>query len=82
MYERGDVLTLSNNVNYVVVTTTTYENNNYVYLINEKDQTDIMFAKYQGEEFERVTDTNVIEKLLQLIMPEMKQIIAEAGMEQ
>lgn len=79
MYEMGDVITLSNNNNYVVVTTLEYNGKKYIYLVNENDNSDVMFCNYQGEEFEKETDNEVVEQLLQIILPEMSQIIDEAG---
>ena len=64
------------------VTTVSYEGDDYIYLINEVKQNDVMFCKYQGEEFEKVDNLELVEKLLNLILPEMKQIIAESKEEQ
>ena len=80
IYERGDILTLSGNVRYIVVTTLQYEGKDYIYLINENDKSDIMFCEYQGEEFEKVNDIKIVEQLLNIIVPEMKQIIEGIGM--
>ena len=77
MYERGDVLTLSNGVRYIVVTTVPYKDKNYIYLVNEENNADLMFCEYENEEFERVTDVNLVLKLAELISPEMNQILEE-----
>ncbi len=76
-YERGDVLTLSNNKNYVVVTTVTYEEKNYVYLIAEEDYSDVMFCECDGESFEKVYNAELIKKLLDLCKKDFEEILRE-----
>ena len=80
-YERGDILTLSNNVNYVVVTTVKFEEKDYVYLINQNNYDDVMFCEYYQTSFERVNDKELVDKLLEEILPDMKDIIEEYGKE-
>lgn len=67
MLSQGKVLTLNDNKKYSVVFTTSYENVNYVYLIDQDDYTNNMFCKYDNnDELEEINDPNIIEILLKL----------------
>ena len=78
-YEVGDILTLSNNAKYVVVTTVPYQGKNYVYLVNQDNNVDIMFCEYNDKTFEKVDDFETIKKLLELIKPDMQEILYRFG---
>ena len=76
-YARGDVLTLSDNKDYIVVTTVSYEEKNYVYLVAADDFSDLMFCEYEGESFEKVEDPDFIVKLLELCAKDFEEILKE-----
>ena len=74
MIEAGEVLTLSNNKVYSVVSSINYEDNNYVYLIDQDDYSNIMFCRFDEEKNElvEVTDNKLLEKLINLVNEELK----------
>jgi hypothetical protein len=62
---QGQILTLDDNNEYVVVKTKKYENEDYVYLIQEDDYTNIMFCKLTSEsKLKEVVDPDLLEKLI------------------
>ena len=67
MLKECNILTLSNNQRYVVVYTTTYNKEEYCYIINEIDDNDSMICKIlPNENIEIVTDEKIINIFLQL----------------
>ena len=74
MIEAGEVLTLSNNKVYSVVSSVNYEDNNYVYLIDQDDYSNIMFCRFDEEnnELVEVKDSKLLEKLINLVSEELK----------
>lgn len=67
MLKQGDNLTLNDNKEYVVVTTTEYNNKNYVYLISPDDYTNTMICEYDNKDsLQKVTDSELLESLLKI----------------
>ena len=66
MIQRGSIVKLNNEKEYVVISMLTHENNDYLYLTNMEDKKDYMFCKKNGNNLDKVTDGNLIEKLLLL----------------
>lgn len=64
MLRQGEILTLSDNKKYTVVSTTEIDGNNYVYLIDQDDYTNVMFCKFENDSLEEVVDSNLIERLM------------------
>ena len=73
MLERGEVLTLSDNKKYSVVSSQTLDNINYVYLIDQDDYTNLMFCKHENNNLEEVIDPNIIEKLMILFQKDISE---------
>ncbi len=71
MLQREEILTLDNNKEYVVVSTLDYDNSYYVYLINIKDKKDFMFCKYENNELIKITEDNLVERLMHLFIGQM-----------
>lgn len=71
MLEKEEILTLDNNKEYVVVSTLDYDNSHYVYLINIKDKKDFMFCKFENNELIKITDNNLVERLMHLFVEKM-----------
>ena len=65
MFEKGDLLTLDNNKEYLVVNQLNYENNNYVFLIAKDGISDIMICLFKGDELIKVEDSELIKKLIE-----------------
>ena len=64
MLKQGEVLTLSDNKKYTVISTIEMDNNNYSYLIDNDDYSNMMFCKFVEGDIEEITDHDLIEKLL------------------
>lgn len=63
--EIGDLVTLSNGKDYIVVKTTILNGNNYVFLITKDGISDVMICKIQNDSLEMVKDENIINILLE-----------------
>lgn len=73
MLNQGEILTLNDNKKYSVVFSTTYNNKNYVYLIDQDDYTNTMFCEYDNENgLEEVSDTDILENLMKLFVESQK----------
>ena len=53
---------------YIIINEIDYENNHYVYLVNEKDEKDIMIKKYNNEILEPLSSKEEVNKLLSLLI--------------
>ena len=73
MLNQGEILTLNDNKKYSVVFSTTYNNKNYVYLIDQDDYTNTMFCEYDNEKgLEEISDSNILESLMKLFVESQK----------
>ena len=69
MLKIGELLTLNDKNTYVVVSSVLYEGKNYVYLINEKDFSNVMICLYDNNnELRKIDDPILIEKLRVLFL--------------
>lgn len=67
MIEQGEILTLDDDKEYVVVASTVYEEINYVYLMDPKDYGNFMFCAYdQTDGLYEVEDSELLDKLLHI----------------
>lgn len=67
MLVQGDLLTLENDNDYVVVDTTKIDDIVYVCLINSKDYSDLMFCSYdQTDGLYEVDDQDTLKKLVEI----------------
>ena len=67
MIEQGEILTLEDNLEYVVAATTVLDGINYVYLMNLEDYSKFMFCAYdQTDGLYEVEDSDLLEKLLKI----------------
>jgi len=64
MLKQGEVLTLSDNKKYTVISTIEMDNNYYSYLIDNDDYSNMMFCKEEEDSVEEITDQDLIEKLV------------------
>ncbi|NMA51086.1 MAG: hypothetical protein GX951_04475 [Mollicutes bacterium] len=63
---------MNNGKEYVVVSSTTYNNKKYVYLINPDDYTNIMFCEYDNNSgLKEIKDFALIQKLVPLFIKEI-----------
>lgn len=66
MLEVGDLITLSNNEQYIVMKRVNYNSISYVYLISRDGISDIMICSYDNDNLKRVDDEKLFIKLLEL----------------
>jgi len=64
MLKQGEVLTLSDNKKYTVISTIEMDNIYYSYLIDNDDYSNMMFCKKEEDSVEEITDQDLIEKLV------------------
>lgn len=74
MIEIKDILTLSDNNKYIVVSKVNYENKNYYYLINENNS-DIKFCYEDNNELVELDDKELTTKLIPLFIEVTKQVL-------
>lgn len=65
MLDIGDLVTLSNNNEYIVVKKILLDEKDYVFLITKDGISDVMICKIQNDSLEIVKDENVINILLE-----------------
>ena len=68
MIEQGEILTLSDNNKYVVVSSVIYQDKNYVYLINQNDFSKTMTCLYDNSGLVEVTNPELISILIKLFL--------------
>lgn len=69
-----DVLTLSDKRRYVIASKTNYEDKLYLYLVDLDDNKNIKFCYVDNDEVVIVNDIRLIEKLLPLLLKEIKNL--------
>ncbi len=65
MLDIGDLVTLSNNNEYIVVKKILLGEKDYVFLITKDGISDVMICKIQNDSLEMVKDENIINILLE-----------------
>lgn len=65
MLDIGDLVTLSNNNEYIVIKKILLDEKDYVFLITKDGISDVMICKIQSDSLEIVKDENVINILLE-----------------
>ena len=70
-----DVLTLSDNNEYVVVSKTNYENIEYYYLIDKNNDANVKFCFLDNDELVELDDKELTTKLIPFFVKEMDKIL-------
>lgn len=68
-FEKQDIITLSDNQEYVVVSKIIYNNEYYIYLVDIHDNNNLKFAKLQNTNSVFVLDSNKNEELIKKLIP-------------
>jgi len=68
-----DILTLSDNNKYIVVSKINYENKNYYYLIDVNSERNVKFCYQDGEELVELNNKELTTKLLPLFFQASKE---------
>lgn len=77
-----DVLTLSDDHKYVVVSKTIVDGITYYYIVDTANVENLKFCAEDGNELVEIEDQTLIQKLLPLFANEIKEDIASIIMEQ
>ncbi len=77
MLEQGEILNLSNDKEYVVVSSVEYEGNNYVYIIDTDTYKDYRLCKYEDETLKEVKDAELLKVLITKFNTDLKEHLTE-----
>ena len=77
MLEMTNLVTLSDDKEYVVTSKAEYEGKIYYYFVDINDNKNIKFLLEDGDELEEVDDDELVRKLLPLFLENVKQIVPE-----
>ena len=72
MLMQGEVLTLDNNKEYTVVFSTIYNNNNYIYAVNNNEIEDVTFFRCDSDSVYEVEDSDLLINLMNLFYESAK----------
>ena len=67
MFEKGDILTLADNNEYVVVDKYTDTGTIYVYLVDMNNNINFIYGKLENDEIVELTDPDELEKVIQQV---------------
>ena len=67
MLEKGNILTLSDDNEYVVVDQFTHNGNYYIYLVDMNKNDNIMYAKLVNEEVIELTDEEELKEIIKIV---------------
>jgi len=73
--QKNDILELSDNIKYLVVSKVIYEDNEYFYLVNIVDNSNIKLLKYENNELISI-DNNILDKLLKLFVMDLNKSLS------
>lgn len=73
MLERGELLVLSNNKEYAVVSSIIYEGVNYVYILDTEEYRDYKFCRYEEEQLRVVKDEELVKTLIAKFNTDLKE---------
>lgn len=76
MLEQGELITLSNNVEYAVVSTVIYQGANYVYILDTNNFKDYKICKYEDEELSVVKNEELLKVLIVKFNSDLKENLA------
>ena len=75
MIEQGELLVLSNDKEYAVVSSIIYNNVNYVYLLSTDDYKDYKFCEYVDDKLNVVKDPELFKTLITKFTSDVKENI-------
>lgn len=79
MLEFGDIITLENGKKYLVTGTCKYNEKNYVYLVNTKEQTNVVLGIVENDDLQVVTDEEEFKQVMPLILDNVDMSIFDDG---
>lgn len=75
MIKKGQAITLSNDIKYLVLSKVNYQNNNYLYLTSMEDDPKVLICKEEDNKVVIVTDEDIIKNLILLFDKDIKEIL-------
>ena len=79
MLEFGDIITLENEKKYLVAGTCSYDDKNYVYLVNTEEQTNVVLGIVENDDLQEVTDEEEFKQVMPLILDNVDMSIFDDG---
>lgn len=67
MFEKGNILTLTDNNEYCVVDLFNENSTNYVYLVDINDNSNIIYGKLENDEIVEISDAEELEKVIKKV---------------
>ena len=77
MLNQGELIQLSNNKEYAVVSSIFYEDINYVYIIDTESYKDYKLCKFENELLKPVKDEELLKILITKFNEDLKENIAK-----
>lgn len=77
MLEQGELITLSNNKEYVVVSSIKYQGFNYVYILDTETYKDYKLCKFSNEELSVVKDKDLLTVLITKFNSDLRENISK-----
>ncbi len=77
MLEQGELLQLTNDKEYVVVSSIIYQGANYVYLLDTDTYKDFKLCKYEEEQLKVVKDEELLATLITKFNTDLKDNLAQ-----
>ena len=66
--ENGEIITLDNNIDYIVLKQLEYENINYVYLVSAEKPVEVLIAKVDEFDLNPITNDEELKKVIGLFV--------------
>lgn len=73
--QKNDILELSDNIKYLVVSKVIYEEDIYLYLVDIVDNSNINFLKFEDNELVGI-ENDILDKLLKLFVIDLKKSLS------
>ena len=64
----GQIITLDDNKDYIVVKQEIYRNNNYIYLMTASKPLEVMFVRQENDELNLVIDEDELKVIMELFI--------------
>lgn len=65
MLDRGDLITLSNNKEYIVINQTTFNGKNYIYLVSKDGVSNVAVCLLENDTLITINDSELVKLLLE-----------------
>jgi len=66
--ENGEIITLDNNKDYIVLKQLIIENTNYIYLVTAQKPVEVLIARLDGDNLNPITNEEELEKVINLFV--------------